>query len=138
MRKGLVDAVIVGADRVAANGDVANKIGTYAIAVLARHHEIPFYVAAPHPTLDPSTATGDEIPLERRAASEVSSFGGSPVAPDRTPVLNLAFDVTPAELVDGIVTDRGLLRPPYAESVGAAARVRATTPAGTAPRLSRA
>jgi methylthioribose-1-phosphate isomerase len=136
MRQGLVDVVIVGADRVAANGDVANKIGTYAIAVVARHHNIPFYVAAPHSTLDPSTATGSEIPLEQRAASEVTTFGGSSVAPDGTPVLNLAFDVTPAELIDGIVTDRGLLRPPYAESVSAAARLPATTPAGASPGLS--
>ena len=131
MRQGLVDAVIVGADRVAANGDVANKIGTYAIAVLARHHGIPFYVAAPHTTLDPSTATGAEIPLEQRAAGEVTTFRGSPVAPDDTPVLNLAFDVTPAELVNAIVTDRGLLRPPYRESVGAAAQ--ATAPGTSSP-----
>jgi methylthioribose-1-phosphate isomerase len=129
MRQGLVDAVIVGADRIAANGDVANKIGTYTIAVLAQHHNVPFYVAAPHTTLDASTATGKEIPLEQRAASEVTNFGGSRVAPDDTPVLNLAFDVTPAGLIEAIVTDRGVLRPPYAKSVGAAAPL-PTTPAG--------
>ncbi|MBN1529546.1 MAG: S-methyl-5-thioribose-1-phosphate isomerase [Thermoleophilaceae bacterium] len=113
MARGDVDVVVVGADRIAANGDVANKVGTYPLAVLAERHGIPFHVAAPVSTLDPATPSGGEIPIEERDPSEVAS--GSPA-------LNLAFDVTPAELVASIVTEAGVLRPPYAESIAAAAR----------------
>lgn len=108
MRRGLVDVVFVGADRVARNGDTANKIGTYSVAVLARHHGIPFYVCLPSSTIDPNTATGDGIPIEQRDASEVPH-------PEGVGVLNPAFDVTPAAYVTGWVTDRGLLRPPFGD-----------------------
>ena len=103
MARELVDRIVVGADRIAANGDVANKIGTYPIAALAARHEVPFYVAAPLSTVDPDTATGGEIPLEERDPSEL--------APDGTDALNLAFDVTPAELVTAIVTEAGVFAP---------------------------
>ncbi len=106
-----IDCVITGADRIAANGDVANKIGTYGIAVLARAHEIPFYVAAPASTFDLDCAAGCDIPIEERDADEVRSFGGVQVAPSAVGVCNPAFDVTPAELVHAIITDRGLIRP---------------------------
>ncbi|HWZ57700.1 MAG TPA: S-methyl-5-thioribose-1-phosphate isomerase [Gemmatimonadaceae bacterium] len=106
MRAGKVDLCIVGADRIAANGDAANKIGTYAVAVAARHHGIPFYVAAPTSTIDPEARTGADIPIEERARTELT-------APDAAAVFNPAFDVTPAELISGIITDTGLYRPPY-------------------------
>lgn len=106
-----IDCVITGADRIAANGDVANKIGTYGVAVLARAHGIPFYVAAPASTFDLNCAAGCDIPIEERDADEVRSFGGVQVAPSAVRVLNPAFDVTPAELVDAIITDRGLIKP---------------------------
>jgi methylthioribose-1-phosphate isomerase len=108
MREGRVQAVIVGADRIAANGDTANKIGTYGLAVQARHHGVPFAVVAPSSTVDHATATGDEIPIEERDPSEVSG---------RFPARNPAFDVTPAELVSAIVTERGVHRAPYAASL---------------------
>lgn len=114
MRAGEVDVCLVGADRIAANGDVANKVGTYALAILARHHGIPFYVAAPSSTLDPATPDGTSIVIEERAASEVLGFNGVRVAPDGVAVRNPAFDVTPAALVSAIVTDRGLHWPPFA------------------------
>jgi methylthioribose-1-phosphate isomerase len=113
MREGRVDLVLVGADRIAANGDVANKIGTYPLALAARHHGIPFYVAAPWSTLDPGTPTGHQITIEHRAGDELSRGFASAVAPDHVPVYNPAFDVTPAELVSAFVTDRGIIRPPY-------------------------
>ena len=113
MASGQVDLCIVGADRIAANGDVANKIGTYALAIAARHHGIPFYVAAPASTLDPATATGRDIPIEQRGETELTTVLGNPVAPAGVAVYNPAFDVTPAELVTAIVTDRGVLRAPY-------------------------
>ncbi len=112
MRRGDIDAVIVGADRVAANGDVANKIGTYSVAVLARRHGIPFYVAAPLSTLDPAMLSGDEIPLEERAASEVTGYGDTQWAPEGVAVRNPVFDVTPAELVTALITERGVLYAP--------------------------
>jgi methylthioribose-1-phosphate isomerase len=108
-----VDLVITGADRIAANGDTANKIGTYALAVLARHHGVPFYVAAPFSTIDASLAAGAEIPIEERDASEVRQVAGVPTAPRESPVYNPAFDVTPAELITAIVTERGVFRAPY-------------------------
>ena len=113
MRSGQVDLVVVGADRIAANGDVANKIGTYTLAVLARAHDIPFYVAAPLSTIDFETASGDEIPIEQRAPAEVLRFAGHAIAPEGVAALHPAFDVTPAELVTAVVTERGLVWPPY-------------------------
>jgi len=117
MARGLVDLVIVGADRIAANGDVANKIGTYGLAVLARHHGVPFYVAAPTSTVDPSTPTGAAIPIEERDPAEVLAPLGVPVAEPGTPAANPAFDVTPAELITAIVTEAGVVRPPYRETL---------------------
>ncbi len=113
MAAGDVDLVVVGADRVAANGDVANKIGTYPLAVLAAHHAVPFYVAAPTSTIDLTTRQGGDIPVEERDAAEVTSFGRHRVAPARARVLNRAFDITPAALVTALITERGVARPPY-------------------------
>ena len=113
LRSGAVDLVIVGADRIAANGDVANKIGTYALALAAKHHGIPFYVAAPWSTVDPATATGDQIEIEQRASDEITTWRGALMAPSEAAVYNPAFDVTPAALVTAIVTDRGIERGPY-------------------------
>ncbi len=113
MRAGRIDLVIVGADRIAANGDVANKIGTYAVAVAARFHGIPFYVAAPESTFDPTIASGDEIEIEQRARSEITNSFGRTTAPDGVRVANPAFDITPAELITAIVSDRGVHRAPY-------------------------
>jgi methylthioribose-1-phosphate isomerase len=117
MARGAVDLVVVGADRIVANGDVANKIGTYALAVLARHHGIPFYVAAPVSTIDLHTATGAGIEIEERDGEEVRSVRGALVAPAGMPAHNPAFDVTPARLVSGIVTEVGVARPPFARSL---------------------
>src|SRR5215470_14088219 len=117
MRMGNVDLVVVGADRVAANGDVANKIGTYGVAVLAREHNVPFYVAAPLSTIDLNTPDGEHIPIEERSAREVTHVGGSQLAPEGALVWNPAFDVTPHRLIAGIITERGIFRPPYAESL---------------------
>ena len=114
------DAVIVGADRIAANGDTANKIGTYTVAVLANAHDVPFYVAAPFSTIDVATKTGDAIPIEERSASEVTDIGTTRIAPDGISVRHPAFDVTPARLITAIITDRGVLRPPYASAIVAA------------------
>ncbi len=120
MRLGLVDVVMVGADRIAANGDTANKIGTYGVACLARAHGIPFYVLAPSSTFDLSLSSGAEIPIEERAAVEVSRpAGGGPVVPDGVAVYAPAFDVTPADAIAAIVCERGILRPPYAQSLRA-------------------
>ena len=117
MRQGLIDAVIVGADRIAANGDVANKIGTYSLAVLARQHEIPFYVAAPLSTLDLGIPDGSSIPIEQRDPAEVTHIGGVRVVPDGVLVFNPAFDVTPNSFVTAIITDRGVAVPPYIENL---------------------
>ena len=108
-----IDLCIVGADRIAENGDVANKVGTFPLALAAKHHGIPFYVAAPTSTLDPSTKSGEEILIEQRAGGEVRSFFATPTAPDDVDVFNPAFDVTPARLITAIITDRGVARPPY-------------------------
>lgn len=113
MGLGAIDLVIVGADRIAANGDVANKIGTYGVAILAHHHGIPFYVAAPSSTIDPSTPTGREIIIEQRGREEMVQHAGTPSAPPDVAVCNPAFDVTPAKLVTAFVTDRGVILPPY-------------------------
>lgn len=117
LRRGGVDAVIVGADRIARNGDVANKIGTYPLSVLAREHAVPFYVAAPLSTVDFALASGEEIPIEERSARELTHWAGAPVTPEGVAVWNPAFDVTPAAHVAAIVTEAGVARPPYAESL---------------------
>jgi methylthioribose-1-phosphate isomerase len=117
MRQGRVDLVVVGADRIAANGDTANKIGTYGVAVLAREHKIPFYVAAPLSTVDLDTPDGTHIPIEERSAREVTHVGPSQVAPTGAHVWNPAFDVTPSEFIAGIITERGIIRPPYVETL---------------------
>jgi methylthioribose-1-phosphate isomerase len=121
MAHGKVQAVIVGADRIAANGDTANKIGTYTVAILAREHGIPFYVAAPFSTIDLETPDGSRIPIEQRAAAEVTHIAGRQMAPSGVGVGNPAFDVTPARYIAAIITERGLARPPYAESLRALA-----------------
>ncbi len=118
MRRGHIDAVIVGADRIAANGDVANKIGTYSHAVAANAHDLPFYVAAPLSTIDFDTPNGDAIPIEERATEEVHGYGDWRWTPSDAPVANPAFDVTPHERVTAIITEHGVHRPPYLESLG--------------------
>jgi methylthioribose-1-phosphate isomerase len=117
MLQGKLDLVVVGADRIAANGDTANKIGTYSVAVLAREHRIPFYVAAPLSTIDLDTPDGQHIPIEERSAREVTHVGGFQLAPDGALVWNPAFDVTPNHLIAGIITERGIFRAPYIESL---------------------
>ena len=117
MKKGKVQAVVVGSDRIAANGDVANKIGTYMVAVLARRHGIPFYVAAPLSTVDLNCATGDEIPIEERDVREITHVKDIQLAPEGIGVSNYAFDVTPNELVTAIITEKGVARAPYTESL---------------------
>jgi methylthioribose-1-phosphate isomerase len=117
LRSGRIGCVVVGADRIAANGDVANKIGTYALAVLARENGVPFYVAAPVSTLDLSLASGEQIPIEQRPAEEVTHVFGVRVAPEGVCVENPAFDVTPGCYVTAIVTERGVARPPYADTL---------------------
>ncbi|MGQ9634342.1 MAG: S-methyl-5-thioribose-1-phosphate isomerase [Bryobacteraceae bacterium] len=117
LKSGRIGCVIVGADRIAANGDVANKIGTYSLAVLARENQVPFYVAAPRSTIDMSLASGDEIPIEERPAEEVTHVFGVRVAPEGAAVRNPAFDVTPHRYVSAIITERGVVRPPYPESL---------------------
>jgi methylthioribose-1-phosphate isomerase len=117
MRQKQIDLAIVGADRIAANGDVANKIGTYTVAVLAKAHGIPFYVAAPVSTIDLKTPDGSHIPIEQRNEREMTHFGTFRVTPEGAAVSNPAFDVTPHEYVSGIITERGICRPPYTESL---------------------
>jgi methylthioribose-1-phosphate isomerase len=129
MKQGKVDCVVVGADRIAANGDAANKIGTYMVAVLAKQHNIPFYVAAPISTVDLATPTGAQIPIEERNAKEVTHIRDQQLTPDGVAVHNFAFDVTPNEFIAAIITDRGVARPPYTESL----RTLATTRSAHAP-----
>jgi methylthioribose-1-phosphate isomerase len=129
MRRGGLDMVVVGADRIAANGDVANKIGTYTVAMMARAHDIPFYVAAPLSTIDLATADGTAIPIEERNAKEMTHFGSTQVTPEGAGIWNPAFDVTPHELVAGIITEVGIARAPYTQSLPALFERRA---AGTA------
>jgi methylthioribose-1-phosphate isomerase len=119
MARGEVNSVVVGSDRIAANGDVANKIGTYTVAVLAKEHGLPFYVAAPVSTFDLATPTGAEIPIEERSAEEVSHFAGQQVTPRGVAVRHPAFDITPHALVTAIICERGVARPPYTESLRA-------------------
>jgi methylthioribose-1-phosphate isomerase len=121
MSKGRIQAVIVGADRIAANGDTANKIGTYGVSILAREHNIPFYVAAPWATIDLATATGAGIPIEQRAAYEVTHTNGKQMTPHGVSIENPAFDVTPAKYISAIITERGVLRAPFTESIRAMA-----------------
>ena len=117
MKLGRVDCVITGADRIAANGDAANKIGTYTLAVLAKENKIPFYIAAPVSTIDPSLKTGDEIPIEERNGKEVTHFQGIPIAPEGITALNPAFDVTPHKYITAIITDKGIIKKPYAAGI---------------------
>lgn len=117
MKNNMVQAVIVGADRIALNGDVANKIGTYSVAVLAKEHGIPFYVAAPISTFDFTISSGADIPIEERCATEVTSFGGNLIAPEGVQVFNPAFDVTPHTLISSIITEYGILTSPYQEAI---------------------
>jgi methylthioribose-1-phosphate isomerase len=117
MRQGKIGAVVVGADRIAANGDVANKIGTYSVAVLAKENGIPFYVAAPISTVDLACATGDLIPIEQRNAREITHIAGKQMTPDGVSIENPAFDVTPAKYVSAIITERGIAREPYTQSL---------------------
>ncbi|MCC6547542.1 S-methyl-5-thioribose-1-phosphate isomerase [Candidatus Sumerlaeota bacterium] len=120
MKRGMVQAAIVGADRIAANGDAANKVGTMPLAIVCQFYKVPFYVAAPLSTFDLKLKSGDEIPIEERSAEEITTFGGRSVAPRGTQVFAPAFDVTPAKLIAGIVTEVGVLRPPYKRSIAAA------------------
>ncbi len=121
MKRGEIHAVVVGADRIASNGDTANKIGTYTIAVLAHEHDIPFYVAAPFSSIDLSIPSGDNIPIEERSAEEVTHIGSVRIAPEGIPARHPAFDVTPARLITAIITERGVARPPFEQSLRALA-----------------
>ena len=120
MKKGMIDMVCVGADRIAANGDTANKIGTYTLAIAAKYHNIPFYIAAPLSTIDPSIKSGDEIPIEERAREEVTHINGKIICAPEVNIINPGFDVTPHELITGIITEAGILRPDYKNSIAEA------------------
>ncbi len=120
MKKGMIDMVCVGADRIAANGDAANKIGTYTVAIAAKYHNIPFYLAAPLSTIDPSIASGEEIKIEERSREEVTHINGKIICAPEVNVINPGFDVTPAELITGIITEVGILRPDYKKSIAEA------------------
>ena len=120
MKKGMIDMVCVGADRIAANGDAANKIGTYTVAIAAKYHNIPFYVAAPLSTIDTSIASGDEIVIEERSHEEVTVINGKRICPEGVNVINPGFDVTPHELITGIITEKGILKPDYKKSIAEA------------------
>lgn len=120
MKKGMIDMVVVGADRIAANGDAANKIGTYTVAIAAKYHNIPFYVAAPLSTIDTSIKTGDEIVIEERSRDEVTHINGKIICAESVNVINPGFDVTPHELISGIITEKGILRPDYTKSIAEA------------------
>ncbi|MBR1460869.1 S-methyl-5-thioribose-1-phosphate isomerase [bacterium] len=120
MKKGMIDMVVVGADRIAANGDAANKIGTYMVAIAAKYHNIPFYVAAPLSTIDKNIKSGDEIVIEERSHEEVTVINGKRICPEGVNVINPGFDVTPHELIAGIITEKGILRPDYNKSIAEA------------------
>ena len=122
MKKGMIDMVVVGADRIASNGDTANKIGTYNLAIAAKYHNIPFYVAAPLSTIDTSINSGDEIPIEERGHEEVTHINGKSICAEGVKVINPGFDVTPNELISGIITEKGVLYPDYKESIRRAFR----------------
>jgi len=126
MKQGKIGAVVVGADRIAANGDVANKVGTYTVAVLAKEHAIPFYVAAPFSTIDLETPDGNRIPIEQRSAREVTHMGDRQIAPTGVKVENPAFDVTPHQYVTAIITELGVARAPYGESLKKLGEMRST------------
>ncbi len=117
MKKGMIDLVVVGADRIAANGDTANKIGTYTVAIAAKYHNIPFYIAAPLSTIDTSIKTGDEIVIEERSREEVTHINGKIICAPQVNIINPGFDVTPHELIAGIITEKGILRPDYKKSI---------------------
>jgi methylthioribose-1-phosphate isomerase len=117
MKQGKIGAIVVGADRIAANGDVANKVGTYTVAILAKEHGIPFYVAAPISTIDMATPDGSGIPIEQRNTKEVSHIAGKQMVPDGVQIENPAFDVTPARYVTAIITERGIAKAPYSDSL---------------------
>lgn len=117
MKKGMIDMVVVGADRIAANGDTANKIGTYTVAIAAKYHNVPFYIAAPLSTIDTSIKSGDEIPIEERSHEEVTHINGKSICAEGVNIINPGFDVTPHELITGIITEVGILRPDYVESI---------------------
>lgn len=117
MNKGMIDVVITGADRIAANGDTANKIGTYTVAIAAKYHNVPFYIAAPLSTIDTKISTGKEIPIEERNHEEVTHINGDWVCDEKVNVINPSFDVTPNELIAGIITEKGILKPPFKESI---------------------
>lgn len=117
MKKGMIDMVVVGADRIAANGDTANKIGTYTVAIAAKYHNVPFYIAAPLSTIDTSIKTGDEIPIEERSHDEVTHINGKSICAEGVKIINPGFDVTPNELISGIITEVGILKPDYKESI---------------------
>lgn len=120
MKKGMIDMVVTGADRIAANGDTANKIGTYTVAIAAKYHNIPFYIAAPLSTIDTSIKTGDEIPIEERSHDEVTHINGKAICAEGVNIINPGFDVTPHELISGIITEKGILRPDYKKSIAEA------------------
>ena len=117
MSKGMIDVVIVGADRIAANGDTANKIGTYTVAIAAKYHNIPFYIAAPLSTIDKNIKTGKDIVIEERNHEEVTTINGEKICSDKVNIINPSFDVTPNELISGIITEVGILRPNYVDSI---------------------
>ena len=120
MKKGMIDMVVTGADRIAANGDTANKIGTYTVAIAAKYHNIPFYIAAPLSTIDTSIKSGDEIPIEERSHDEVTHINGKAICAEGVNIINPGFDVTPHELISGIITEKGILRPDYKKSIAEA------------------
>ena len=120
MKKGMIDLVVVGADRIAANGDTANKIGTYTVAIAAKYHNVPFYIAAPLSTIDTSIKSGDEIPIEERSHDEVTHINGKRICAEGVNIINPGFDVTPHELISGIITEKGILRPDYNKSIAEA------------------
>ena len=121
MKKGMIDMVVVGADRIAANGDTANKIGTYTVAIAAKYHNVPFYIAAPLSTIDTSIKSGEEIPIEERSREEVTHINGKAIcALEGVNIINPGFDVTPHELITGIITEKGILRPDYNKSIAEA------------------
>lgn len=117
MKKGMIDMVVVGADRIASNGDTANKIGTYTVAIAAKYHNIPFYIAAPLSTIDINIESGAQIPIEERSHDEVTHINGKTICAEGTKIINPAFDVTPNELIAGIITEVGILKPNYKESI---------------------
>jgi methylthioribose-1-phosphate isomerase len=117
MRKGYINKIVVGADRIVSNGDIANKIGTYSVAVLAKENNIPFYVAAPYSTFDLSLKTGEQIPIEERNPNEILEINGKKIAPDNVRIINPAFDITPAKYISAIITEKGVIYPPFSENI---------------------